>query len=143
MTEATERQLADMLQSVPLFSGLKEKQLKAILSTGKELRFAEGSQIVKEGDSGLGFYLILNGTAEVRRKAKVLSKLGKGDFFGEMSLLDKEPRSADVVATSPVACFGLTAWSFSGLLRTQPDISLNLMRELARRLRKTNSAISE
>ena len=132
-----------MLQSVPLFAGLKEKQIKAILGTGKELSFAEGSQIVKEGDSGVGFYLILSGTAEVRRKGKTLSKLGKGDFFGEMSLLDKEPRSADVVSTSPVDCFGLTAWAFSGLLRTQPDISLNLMRELARRLRKTNSAISE
>jgi CRP-like cAMP-binding protein len=143
LTEANEKQLADMLQSVPMFSGLKEKQLKAILGTGKELRFAEGSQIVKEGDSGVGFYLILSGKAEVRRKAKVLSNLGKGDFFGEMSLLDKEPRSADVVATSPVTCFGLTAWAFSGLLRAEPDISLNMMRELARRLRKTDSAISE
>ena len=143
MTEATDKQLAEMLQSVPLFSGLKGKQIKTIVGSGKELRFEAGTQIVKEGDNGVGFYLILEGSAEVRRKGRVLSKLGKGNFFGEMSLLDRQPRSADVVATTSVTCFGLTSWAFSALIRMQPDIAVNLMQELARRLRETNSAMTE
>ena len=143
MTEATDKQLAEMLQSVPLFSGLKGKQIKTIVGSGKELRFEAGTQIVKEGDNGVGFYLILEGSAEVRRKGRVLSKLGNGNFFGEMSLLDRQPRSADVVATTSVTCFGLTSWAFSALIRMQPDIAVNLMQELARRLRETNSAMTE
>jgi len=143
LTEATDKQLAEMLQSVPLFSGLKGKQIKTIVGSGKELRFEAGTQIVKEGDNGVGFYLILEGSAEVRRKGRVLSKLGNGNFFGEMSLLDRQPRSADVVATTSVTCFGLTSWAFSALIRMQPDIAVNLMQELARRLRETNSAMTE
>ncbi len=143
LTEGTDKYLVETLQSVPLFSGLKDKQIKTIVGTGKQLRFDAGNQIVKEGDSGVGFYLIIDGNAEVRRKGRLLSKLGKGDFFGEMSLLDKQPRSADVVATTSVTCFGLTSWAFSGLLRMQPDIAVNLMQELTRRLRKTNSAMTE
>jgi len=132
-----------MLKSVPLFSGLKEKQVKVILNSGKELRFEAGKQIVKEGENGVGFYLIVDGSVEVRRRGKVLSKLGKGDFFGEMSLLDKQPRSADVVAVTPVTCFGLTSWIFYGIIRTQPDIAINMMHELVRRLRGSNKTLTE
>jgi CRP/FNR family transcriptional regulator, cyclic AMP receptor protein len=142
LTEVSEKYLVEMLRSVPLFSGLKDKQVRAILGSGKQMHYDAGKEIVKEGENGVGFYLIAEGNVEVRRKGKVLSKLGKGDFFGEMSLLDKEPRSADVVAVTPVTCFGLTAWSFSGLLRTQPDISINMMLELVRRLRGTNKALT-
>jgi CRP/FNR family transcriptional regulator len=132
-----------MLQSVPLFSGLKEKQIKSILGSGKQLHFGAGNLIVKEGDSGVGLFLIIDGSVEVRRKDKLLSKLGKGDFFGEMSLLDKQPRSADVMATTPVTCFGLTSWAFSGVLTAHPDIAVNLMKELASRLRRTNKTMTE
>jgi CRP/FNR family transcriptional regulator/CRP/FNR family cyclic AMP-dependent transcriptional regulator len=98
---------------------------------------------VTEGENGVAFYLIIEGKVEVRHKGKVLSRLSKGDFFGEMSLLDKQPRSADVVAVVPSTCFGLTSWSFFGLIRSQPNIALNLMRELVRRLRGTNKALTE
>ena len=138
-----DKHLMEMLRSVPLFSGLNDKQIKTIVGTGKQLQFAENTRIVKEGDAGVGFYLVLDGCAEVRHKGKVLSKLGRGDFFGEMSLLDKQPRSADVVSTSQVDCFGLTSWAFAGLLQTQPDIAVNMMKEFARRLRASNNAISE
>jgi len=143
LTEGIDKHLVEMLQSVPLFSGLKDKQIKTVLGSGKQLRFDTGDQIVKEGDSGVGFYLIVDGNVEVRRKGKLLSKLGSGDFFGEMSLLDKQPRSADVVATTPVTCFGLTSWAFSGIVRSEPDIAVNLMQELAKRLRRTNKTLTE
>jgi CRP-like cAMP-binding protein len=132
-----------MMRSVPLFAGLKEKQVKTIVNAGKELSYESGQNIVTEGESGVAFYLVIDGKVEVRRKGKVLSRLGKGDFFGEMSLLDKQPRSADVVAVAASSCFGLTSWAFFGLIRSEPDIGVNLMRELVRRLRGTNKAFTE
>lgn len=133
--------MVELLRSVPLFSGLKEKQVKTILDAGKELHFEAGKRIVAEGEEAVAFYLVVDGTVEVRSRNKVLSQLGKGDFFGEMALIDKQPRSADVVAVTPVTCFGLTSWAFLGLIRSEPDIAINLMRELVRRLRGTTKAL--
>ncbi len=125
-----------MIRGASLFSGLKEKQLKTIVDAGKELSYEAGRVIVKEGEMGVGFYLILDGSVEVRRGTRVLSKLGTGQFFGEMALLDRQPRSADVVATSPTKCYVLTAWAFAALVRSQPEMALNMLRELTARLRK-------
>jgi CRP/FNR family transcriptional regulator, cyclic AMP receptor protein len=138
LSKESERQLVEMVGKVSLFSGLKEKQLKAIANAGKELSYADGRLIVKEGDMGVGFYLILDGKVEVRKGSKVLSKLGARQFFGEMSLVDKQPRSADVVATAPTKCYVLTAWAFSALVKSHPEIALNMMQELVARLRKTD-----
>ncbi|MGD1055557.1 MAG: Crp/Fnr family transcriptional regulator, partial [Nitrososphaerales archaeon] len=93
--------------------------------------------------TGVGFYLIADGSVEVRRKGKTISGLKKGDFFGEMTLIDDQPRSADVVAIAPTTCYVLTAWAFWGLVRSKPDIGVNLMKELVRRLRGTNRSLTE
>lgn len=143
LPDGNRKKMMEMLGSVPLFSGLKEKQLRSILDSGKEMQFGAQKEIVSEGEDGVGFYLIVEGKVEVRRKGRVLSELGKGDFFGEMSLIDKQPRSADVVAVTPVTCFGLTQWVFIGMVRTQPDIAVNVIRELVRRLRGTDKALTE
>jgi len=127
-----------MVGRAPLFSGLKGKQLKTIVSAGQELSYEPGRIIVKEGEMGAGFYLILDGSVEVRKGNKVLSKLTAGQFFGEMALLDRNPRSADVVVTSPTRCYGLTPWAFTAILRSNPQIALNLLKELIVRLRKSN-----
>ncbi len=132
-----------MIRSVSLFSGLKEGQLKSIAKECKERSFQSGETIVKEGEIGVGFYLIADGNVEVRRKGKTISGLKKGDFFGEMALLDNQPRSADVVATTPTTCYVLTAWAFVGLVQSKPDMGVNLMKEVVRRLRGTNRALTE
>jgi CRP/FNR family cyclic AMP-dependent transcriptional regulator len=132
-----------MISSVPLFSGLKKKQLQEIANAGKELSYQPGDKIVQEGENGVGFYLVLEGKVEVRRRGKVLSSMNSGQFFGEMSLLDDRPRSADVVALEPTRCFGFTPWSFSSLVHTNPEMSFNMMKELVRRLRSTNKALTE
>lgn len=131
------------MHSVSLFSGLKEGQLKSIARECKSRSFKTGETIVREGEAGAGFYLIMDGSVEVRRRGKIISKLGKGDFFGEMTLLDNQPRSADVVAATPTTCSVLTAWSFVGLLKSKPDIGVNMIKELVRRLRGTNKALTE
>lgn len=133
----------EMLSSVPLFRGLEDQELKAIASLSKEMTFREGEAIVKEGDAGLGFYVIIDGEAVVRRRNKIVAKLERGSFFGEMALFDDQPRSAEVVATEPTRCLVLLRWNFWSLVSKNKKIVRGLFKEMARRLRDTNEAMGE
>ncbi len=128
------------LRAVPFFSGLDQKQLKIMADSGKELSYKSGDTIVEEGTMGVGFYLILDGKVEVRKGSKALAALSKGQFFGEMSLIDEQPRSADVVAVQPTNCFTLSTWVFSALIKQHPELALPMMRELAKRLRAAQNS---
>ncbi len=133
----------ELLKEVPLFSKCNKKQLKSVKKTAKEKEFEAGDKIVKEGDmSNVGFYLILEGQVEVKQGEKTLSKLGSGQFFGEMAVLDEKPRSADVVATMDTKCLLLTTWDFKALLKSYPGMAEKIIAELANRLRQTNMALS-
>jgi CRP-like cAMP-binding protein len=143
LAKASEKQLLERLRSVPLFSGLDDKQLKSIFSGRMQRTYQEGQAIVGEGETGVGFYLILDGRVEVRRKGKVLSKLASGDFFGEMSVLDRSPRSTDIVAVKPTSCLVLSSWEFQGLLESNNKIVMNLLKTLVVRLRESNMALSD
>jgi CRP-like cAMP-binding protein len=143
LSKESEDRLAKMIGKVSLFSELSSKQLKSIAKSGTERKFDTGDAIVREGETGVGFYLILDGSVEVRKKKKVLSRLSSGDVFGEMGLIDDQPRSADVVALSPTVTFGLSAWSFTGIVTGNPDIALKMMKVLVGRLRTTNKSLSE
>lgn len=131
-----------LLKQVPLFSRLSDRGLRAILKSAADKEFKAGTKIVSEGDTGVGFYLILSGGAEVRRGGERLAKLGKGSFFGEMSLLDGAPRSADVIATEDTRCLVLSPWAMKGLIAGYPEVALGMLEELARRLRETDRALS-
>ena len=131
---------AALLASVPFFSGLDEKKRKSIATQGKELSYKPGDPIVDEGTMGVGFYLVLDGKAEVRKGTKVLATLGRGQFFGEMSLIDEQPRSADVVAVAPTQCWALTSWVFSAIVKTNPDVALLMLKEMVKRLRSAQSS---
>ena len=131
---------SSMIGSVPFFGGLDEKKRKTVAAQGKELSYKAGDSIVDEGTMGVGFYLILDGKAEVRKGGKVLATLGKGEFFGEMSLIDEQPRSADVFAVVPTKCWALTSWSFTALVKTHPDVALMMLKEMVKRLRTAQSS---
>jgi CRP/FNR family cyclic AMP-dependent transcriptional regulator len=133
----------EMFESIPLFKSLSKEELKEMANSSKETSFSSGAYIVKEGDAGLGFYLIVEGQALVKRNGKLLSKLGKGNFFGEMSLFDDQPRSADVIAAEPTKCRVLLRWNFWSLISRNPQIARALLKEMARRLRATNESFSE
>ena len=133
--------LIGMLGSVPLFSGLGKKELENIAKAGREVTFDAGKTILKEGESGLAFFLILYGRVEVRKKGKTVQTLTKGKFFGEMTVIDNRPRSADVMAVEETRCFGLTAWSFEWVVRSDPQIPIEIMKELVRRIRQTEDAV--
>ncbi len=128
------------LGSVSLFSGLNQKQLKMVVESGKELSYKSGDLIVKEGTLGVGFYLVLDGKVEVRKGSKVLASLSKGQFFGEMSMIDEQPRSADVIAVRPTKCFTLSTWVFSALLRQHPELTMPMLKEITKRLRSAQSS---
>jgi CRP/FNR family transcriptional regulator, cyclic AMP receptor protein len=143
LVKESEKALVEKLRQVPLFSGLKEKQLKSILASGKQMSYPEGRVIVGEGEIGVGFYLILDGSVEVKRKGKVMAKLASGNFFGEMSLLDRNARSSDVVASSATTCLMLSSWDFQGLVESHNEIAVNLLKTLVHRLRESNKALSD
>jgi CRP-like cAMP-binding protein len=132
--------VASFVVSVPFFSDLDKKQVKELTKAGRERSFKAGDKIVSEGDMGIGFYLILDGKVEVRKGSRVLATLSKGQFFGEMSLIDEERRSADVLAVEPTKCFLLTPWVFTGLVKRNPSIAMGMLKELAKRLRSAQSA---
>ena len=132
-------QLAAMIGEVPIFKGLDRKTLNSVVTEGKERAFNAGDLIVGEGGSGIGLYVILDGKAEVRKGAKVLATLAKGQFFGEMSVIDGQPRSADVAAVAETRCWVLTAWNFTGLVKAHPDIALAMLKEMVRRFRASQS----
>ena len=133
----------EKLQNTSLWSGLTKQDLSLVAKFSQERKFDSGQTIVAKGAPGDGFYLILEGAAEVKSDGKTLSKLGPGQFFGEMAIFDNQPRSADVVTTEPSRLLCLSPNSFKTLLFGNPKIALKMLQELSRRLRNTNQHLSE
>jgi len=133
----------EMLEKASLWSGLDRKDLKFIVRLSKERKYETGEVIVRKGEGTVGFYLILDGSVEIRSNGTTLSKLGPGQFFGEMSVVDNQPRSADVVAIEPSRCLILSAWSFNALISEHPKIARKILQEFVRRLRDTNKALTD
>jgi CRP/FNR family cyclic AMP-dependent transcriptional regulator len=129
-----------MLEKNPLWAGLDRKDLKAIVKASEERKFETGDVILGKGEGGVGFYLIVDGSVEVKSDSDILAKLGPGQFFGEMAVLDNQPRSADVVAAEPSRCFIVSEWSFKALISQNPKIALKMLQELVRRLRDTHKS---
>jgi CRP-like cAMP-binding protein len=132
-----------MLGSVPLFSSLSKSQLRTMATTAKERTYRDGDTIVKQGDKGIGFYLILSGQARVERAGTSVASLGPGQYFGEMALLDEQPRTADVRATGAVRCLVLSPWEFWAAVGNEPEVLRTLLKETVRRIRSSPSALSE
>jgi CRP/FNR family cyclic AMP-dependent transcriptional regulator len=129
-----------MLEKNPLWAGLDKKDLEAIVKASDEKKFETGDIILGKGEGGVGFYLIMDGSVDVKSDTKILAKLGPGQFFGEMAVLDNQPRSADVVAAEPSRCFIISEWSFKALISQNPRIALKMLQELVRRLRDANKS---
>jgi CRP/FNR family cyclic AMP-dependent transcriptional regulator len=134
--------VSEMLGKTWLWSGLGKKDLQSIVKASKEQRYESGNTIVKKGEIGIGLYLVLDGSVEIRSDGTVITKLGPGQFFGEISLLDNQPRSADVIAVEPSRCLVVSDWGFKGLISDNPRIALKMLQELARRLRATDQMLN-
>ena len=99
-----------------------------------------GAKLVEKGGTGAGFYLILEGKAEVIANGEKLAEFGAGDFFGELAVIDGAPRTADVVALTDTTCIVVSQWAMRSIISSHAEIALSMLEELARRLRATDEA---
>ncbi len=127
--------LESKLAKVPIFSGCSRRELSLVAKAAKEIRHKAGTVIAREGQRGVGLFLILEGQCAVTVGGKAKAVLGPADFFGEIALLDGGPRTASVTAMSDVRLAGLTEWVFRGLLLEHPSIALKTLEAVAGRLR--------
>ncbi|HLM70595.1 MAG TPA: cyclic nucleotide-binding domain-containing protein [Thermoplasmata archaeon] len=130
----------NLLSAVPVFSSLDKKHLKTLANAAAERNYNAGDVIVSEGTKGLGFYLLAEGQVAVEKAGKVVATLNSGQFFGEMALLDEQPRTANVKAASKAKCFVLSPWEFWGSVGKDPEAMRILLRETVRRLRHSPPA---
>lgn len=133
----------DRIRSVPLFSEFGDKELQRVAAIAKEVEFPAGKEIAKQGESGVGFHMIVEGEASVSVDGTNHGTLGPGAYFGEMSLLDGGPRSATVAAASDLKTVSLTSWDFNALLDQFPELARKLLIQLCGRLRSVEKSISQ
>lgn len=136
----------EALRGIPLFSSLDEKSLSEIAGLLIDRKIPKDAVIMEEGTLGDYMYVIQEGQVKVAKmsddgREKILEILGPGEFVGEMALLDREPRSASVKTTQACLLLALSRADFMSLLAQNPDLSLELIRELSRRLRETDEQI--
>ena len=131
-----------LLSEVSLFSGASKKELGEIASAIKVVDHSAGDVIAREGERGLGFFLLADGTADVTIGGQRKATLKKGDFFGEISLLDEGPRTATVTAATPLTLLGLTAWAFKDLVERHASIGLKMLEAVAARVRSATGDAS-
>ena len=123
-----------LLKGMPLFSRLSSRELEEISRIADELDFKEGKELAREGAAGREFFVIVEGDAEVRRGRRKLARLGSGDFFGEISLITKLPRTATVTTVSPLHALVVTDRSFRRLLEGDHHIQRKVLNALGERL---------
>lgn len=127
----------DLLASCRLFSGVGLAVLEHVAARATEIDFPAGHVIARQNEIGTGFFVIMEGQVRVIRDGRQLAELGPGDFFGELSVLDGQPRNAQVVAVGPCRCLALASWDLEALLTENPPLALVIIRGLAARLRAT------
>ncbi|MDR7481054.1 MAG: cyclic nucleotide-binding domain-containing protein [Armatimonadota bacterium] len=137
----TRKRKGELLRGVALFSSLTERGLATVADKAIDIEYAPGQYIVRQGQVGTGVYLIVSGRARVVRGRETLAHLGPGDFFGELSVLDQQPRVAHVVAEEPTTCLALASWDFAKVLERHPRIALALLRGMAQRLRAATASV--
>jgi CRP-like cAMP-binding protein len=124
----------ELLKGVPLFAGCSKAELQRVASLADELDLAEGATLIREGERGREFIVVVDGTVRVTRKGKKIRDLGGGDFIGEIALVSDVPRTATVTATSPVRLLVVTDRAFRGLIEQTPSIATKVLQSLGERL---------
>jgi CRP/FNR family transcriptional regulator, cyclic AMP receptor protein len=125
---------AELIKKVPLFSKLSGAALRKVAAVADEIDIPPGKALTKEGERGREFFVLLEGTADVRQKGARIRTLGNGDFLGEIALVTKLPRTATVTTTSPVRALVITDRAFAALLKESPQIGQGILEALGERL---------
>jgi len=138
---ASAEQKKMFINKVPLFQGLKDRQLQRLADRMVERNYAAGDLIVKQGQGGEGFYMLTAGKANATRERSdgekvVVNSFDPSDFFGELALLDEDGiRTATITAIEPTTCLVLTRWDFLATLRQDADMAVEILQEMAKRFR--------
>ncbi|MGI8550007.1 MAG: cyclic nucleotide-binding domain-containing protein [Dehalococcoidia bacterium] len=141
MAENTTKIMEDTLTQVPIFKEMSTKAIRRLAATAHSRHFPAGETILTEGEPGIALYVLARGKAEVLHGVKeghpqVVAQIQQGDFFGEMALLDTYVRTASVRALDECECITLTKWDFMAELRRTPDIAVQMLPVLGRRIRQ-------
>jgi CRP/FNR family cyclic AMP-dependent transcriptional regulator len=131
-----------LLKTVPIFSGCTSRELASIGRIVKEVHFPVDDVICKEGETGVGLHIVVEGETKVQIGGRTRRRLGPGSFFGEIALLDGGPRTATVIAETPVTTLSIPAWSFKAVIKSQPSLALKMLEEVCRRLRANESSLT-
>jgi CRP/FNR family transcriptional regulator, cyclic AMP receptor protein len=130
----------ELLASCPLFKGIDAAGLAKIADLATSVDFPAGHVIARQGEIGTGFFVIVSGEVRVIRDGAVVAHLGPGEFFGELSVLDRMPRNATVTAEAPTSCLALASWDFEKVLLEEPALTLAILRGVATRLREVTES---
>lgn len=125
----------ELLQRVPLFAELKPRELERLSGSFKERIFNEGEAVASEGGGAAGFFIIESGEAVVTVHGEERGRLGPGDYFGDVAMIDQGERTASILAKSDLKCYGLTFWDFRPLVESDARIAWPLLQAMAKRLR--------
>ena len=123
---------ANLLKRVPIFSDLDKNELERIAASMKQRTFNAGDTVTSEGQTGVGFFVIEDGEATVTVAGDARRKLGPGDYFGEVALLNESARTATITADSDLRCYGLTSWEFRPLVETHGSIAWKLLQAMSK-----------
>src|SRR5262249_41645307 len=122
----------ELLQRVPLFSDLDRKELERVAASMKERMFSAGETVTAEGSTGVGFFVIESGNAKVTIGGEERRRLGPGDYFGEVALLNESARTATITAETDLRCYGLTSWEFRPLVETHGSMAWKLLQAMSK-----------
>jgi CRP-like cAMP-binding protein len=134
---------AEFLRKTPLFSSCSDKTIASIAELARTREFSDGEEIIQEDSQNtIGFYVLLEGSVKATRGDHRLADFGPGDYFGEIALLlDNTPRTATVTGTSDGTVLAVSRWDFKALLKTNPEIAVEVVEVLAQRLAATDRAL--
>ena len=130
----SKNQKVDLIKSVPLFARCSKKELAEIAGLADELELPEGKQLIRQGERGREFFVLLDGIVDVSRDGGSVDTMAAGDFFGEIALVSNVPRTATVTALSPIRLLVITDRDFRAFLEHSPDVQLKVLEALAERL---------
>jgi CRP/FNR family transcriptional regulator, cyclic AMP receptor protein len=129
--------IVDSLHEVPLFADLSRRDLARLADSMQVLSFPAGKEVVAEGKGGVGFFVILEGTARVTQGGEERGSLGAGDYFGEMALIDGDDRMASIHADSDMRCGVMSPWTFRPFVKDHPDVAWALLTAMVKRVRES------
>ena len=130
----------ELLQKIPLFAGFARRELERLSGSFKERMFNAGDTVAVEGEGAAGFFVIESGEAVVAIGGEERGRLGPGDYFGDVALIDMGSRTATVTAESDLHCYGLTFWDFRPLVESDARIAWPLLQAMAKRLREAEAS---